>query len=117
MHDKLLDQHIANVDMALGSCSALRRKVSREQVGKELKGMLSRKKHEPPGRALDGITRLHLAGSVFAFPGTFPGDRERVGGPVRGRILGVEYPCVMGASSPAGADEDADDHGEGSAPQ
>ena len=49
---------------------------------------------------------------MFAFPGTFPGDRERVGGPVRGRILGVEYPCVMGASSPAGADEDADDRGD-----
>ena len=49
---------------------------------------------------------------MFAFPGTFPGDKERVGGPVRGRILGVEYACVMGApASAAGvvADEDADD--------
>ncbi len=64
------------------------------------------------GRALNGIARLHLAGSVFAFLGTFPGDRERVGGPVRGQILGVEYPCVMGASSPAGADEDADNRGD-----
>ena len=64
------------------------------------------------GRALNAIRHLHLAGSVFAFPGTFPGNRERVGDPVRGRILGVEYPCVMGASSPAGADEDADDRGD-----
>ena len=111
MRDKLLDQHIADVDVALGSYSALRRKVSRERVGKELEGMLSGK-HAPPGRALDAIARLHLAGSVFAFPGTVPGDRERVGSPVRGRILGVEYPCVMGASSPAGADEDADNRGD-----
>jgi hypothetical protein len=67
--DKLLDKHIANVNVALGSCSALRRKVSRKQVGKELEGMLSGK-HTPPGRALDTIARLHLAGSVFTFPGT-----------------------------------------------
>ena len=26
--------------------------------------------------------------------------------------MGVEYPCVMGASSPAGADEDADERGD-----
>ncbi len=72
-------------------------------------------KHAPPGRVLDAIVHLHLAGSVFAFPGTLPGNRERVGGPVRGRILGVEYPCVMGASSPPGSDKDADDRGDDAA--
>ena len=36
---------------------ALRRKVSRERVGKELEGMLSGK-HAPPGSALDAIARL-----------------------------------------------------------
>ena len=56
---------------------ALRRKVSRERVGKELEGMLSGK-HAPPGRALDAIARLHLAGSVFAFPGTLGWEESRL---------------------------------------
>ena len=65
-------------------------KVSRERVGKELEGMLTGK-HAKPGRALDMVADLHLAGSVFAFPGSFPSDDAHVFGPVTGMILGTEY--------------------------
>ncbi|KAL3811039.1 hypothetical protein ACHAXA_008284 [Cyclostephanos tholiformis] len=104
--DFALDGSIVEAAMSKRVHRSLHAKVSRERVGKELEGMLSGK-HARPGKALDAIGRLHLAGSVFAFPGTFPGDLERVGGPVRGRILGVEYACVMGDAP----DEDIDDRG------
>jgi len=80
-------------------------KVSRERVGKELEGMLSGK-HARPAVALNMIADLHLAGSVFCFPGSFPGDvdankpgdGEEEGGPVvSGNILGVEYNCGLGS--------------------
>ena len=35
-------------------------------------------KHAPPGRAHDAIARLHLAGSVFAFPGTLGWEESRL---------------------------------------
>ncbi|KAL3763565.1 hypothetical protein ACHAW5_008108, partial [Stephanodiscus triporus] len=109
--DFALDGSIVEAAMSRRVHRSLHAKVSRERVGKELEGMLSGK-HARPGRALDAIARLHLAGSVFAFPGTFPGDQERVGGPVRGRILGVDYACVMDASAAAGVNEDIDDRGD-----
>lgn len=63
-------------------------KVSRERVGKELEGMMSGKGARP-GCALNMIADLHLAGSVFCFPGSFPGDHDFLaGGPVTGHILG-----------------------------
>ena len=65
--------------------SSLHRKVSRERVGKELEGMLSGKGARP-GRALDLINGLRLAGSVFTFP---PG--ADTAGVVRGEILGIRY--------------------------
>ncbi|KAL7542542.1 hypothetical protein ACHAWF_007198 [Thalassiosira exigua] len=68
-------------------------KVSRERIGKEVEGMLSGRRARP-GRALDVIADLHLAGSVFAFPGTFPGDHDYAGGPVRGEMLGETYECA-----------------------
>lgn len=74
-------------------------KVSRERVGKELEGMLTGK-HARPGRALNMIAELHLAGSVFAFPGSFPGDMGQVFGPVTGQILGVEYHGCCGKDGP-----------------
>ncbi|KAL7451124.1 hypothetical protein ACHAWC_002966 [Mediolabrus comicus] len=74
-------------------------KVSRERVGKELEGMMTGK-HARPGRALDMIAELHLAGSVFAFPGSFPGDFGHVSGPVTGRILDVDYHGCCGKDGP-----------------
>jgi hypothetical protein len=115
--DFALDGSIVDAARSKRVHRSLHAKVSRERVGKELEGMLSGK-HARPGKALDAIARLHLAGSVFAFPGTFPGDKERVGGPVRGRILGVEYACVMGAPESAagvGAGEDSDDRRDAAA--
>jgi hypothetical protein len=76
-----------------------------EQVGKEVKGMLLGKCARPR-RALDAFEWLRLAGPVFAFPSTFPGNWERVGGFVRRRILGVKYACAMGASASAAMEED-----------
>lgn len=106
--DFALDASIVEAAKSKRVHRSLHAKVSRERVGKELEGMLSGK-HARPGRALDAIARLHLAGSVFAFPGKFPGDRDHVGGPVTGRILGVEYKCDMCASARASADVDVDD--------
>ncbi len=80
-------------------------------LGKELVGMLSGKWAHPK-RALDVIERLRLAGLVFAFPGTFPGDQECIGGPLRGRTMGVKYACTMGASASAAAGKDANNRGD-----
>ena len=100
--DFALDASIVEAAMSERVHRSLHAKVSRERIGKELEGMLSGK-HARPGRALDAIARLHLAGSVFAFPGMFPGDQDQVGGPVTGRILGVEYTCDICTSVSAGA--------------
>ena len=83
---------------------SLHAKVSRERVGKEVEGMLTGK-HARPGCALNMIAELHLAGSVFAFPGSFPGDHGYYvgGGKVSGHILGVEYDCSLGAVAAAAA--------------
>ena len=62
---------------------SLHLKVSRERVGKELEGMLTGKGARP-GRALDLITQLKLAGSVFTFP---PGADATVSG----MLVGTEY--------------------------
>lgn len=62
---------------------SLHLKVSRERVGKELEGMLTGKGARP-GRALDLITQLKLAGSVFTFP---PGADASVSG----MLVGTEY--------------------------
>ena len=62
---------------------SLHLKVSRERVGKELEGCLTGKGARP-GRALDLITQLKLAGSVFTFP---PGADATVSG----RLVGRDY--------------------------
>ena len=72
-------------------------KVSRERVGKEVEGMLTGK-HARPGRALGMIADLKLAGSVFAFPGSFSGDSNYAGGPVTGELLGQPYNCSLGSN-------------------
>ena len=72
-------------------------KVSRERVGKEVEGMLTGK-HARPGRALGMIADLKLAGSVFAFPGSFSGDSNYAGGPVTGDLLGQPYNCSLGSN-------------------
>jgi tRNA nucleotidyltransferase/poly(A) polymerase len=100
--DFALDASIVEAAMSERVHRSLHAKVSRERIGKELEGMLSGK-HARPGRALDAIARLHLAGSVFAFPGKFPGDQDQVSGPVTGRILGVEYTCDICTSVSDGA--------------
>lgn len=100
--DFALDASIVEAAMSERVHRSLHAKVSRERIGKELEGMLSGK-HARPGRALDAIARLHLAGSVFTFPGKFPGDQDQVGGPVTGRILGVEYTCDLCTSVSAEA--------------
>eukprot|EP00581_Thalassiosira_minuscula_P014890 CAMPEP_0183726666 /NCGR_PEP_ID=MMETSP0737-20130205/23879_1 /TAXON_ID=385413 /ORGANISM="Thalassiosira miniscula, Strain CCMP1093" /LENGTH=965 /DNA_ID=CAMNT_0025958077 /DNA_START=248 /DNA_END=3145 /DNA_ORIENTATION=- len=97
-----LDQEIIQAAMSKRVHHSLHVKVSRERVGKELEGMLTGK-HARPGRALDMIAELHLGGSVFAFPGSFPAGKEHgdasatvAGGPVTGRISGMEYNCSLG---------------------
>mmetsp|Transcript_3723 Transcript_3723/g.7861 ORF Transcript_3723/g.7861 Transcript_3723/m.7861 type:complete len:845 (-) Transcript_3723:27-2561(-) len=89
--DFALDDNIREAAMSKRVHHSLHVKVSRERVGKELEGMLSGKGARP-GRALDLIAELHLAGSVFCFPGSFPGDNDFAeGGPVTGKILDVQY--------------------------
>jgi len=99
-----LDEQIREAAMSKRVHHSLHVKVSRERVGKELEGMLTGK-HARPGRALDMIADLHLAGSVFAFPGSFPGDHDYASGPVSGHILGVEYNCSLGMADPCSRDE------------
>ena len=60
---------------------SLHLKVSRERVGKELEGCLTGKGARP-GRALDLVAQLKLAGSVFTFP---PGADATVSGRLVGR--------------------------------
>ena len=62
---------------------SLHLKVSRERVGKELEGCLTGKGARP-GRALDLVAQLKLAGSVFTFP---PGADATVSG----RLVGKDY--------------------------
>jgi tRNA nucleotidyltransferase (CCA-adding enzyme) len=97
-----LDETIKEAAMSHRVHHSLHAKVSRERVGKEVEGMLSGK-HARPGCALNMIAELHLAGSVFAFPGSFPGDHGYYvgGGKVSGHILGVEYDCSLGAVAAA----------------
>ncbi|KAL9182878.1 hypothetical protein ACHAXT_004157 [Thalassiosira profunda] len=97
--DFTLDDQIKEAAMSKRVHHSLHVKVSRERIGKEVEGMLTGK-HARPGRALDMIASLHLAGSVFAFPGSFPGDHEYAGGPVTGHILGVDYSCSLGLDGP-----------------
>eukprot|EP00956_Cyclotella_meneghiniana_P011512 scaffold16169_cov62-Cyclotella_meneghiniana.AAC.3 len=86
-----VDDNIRRAAMSTRVHHSLHAKVSRERVGKELEGMLSGKLARP-GYALEMIADLHLAGSVFCFPGSFPSDGDVLaGGAVTGRILGVEY--------------------------
>jgi len=98
--DFTLDDEIVQAAMSKRVHHSLHVKVSRERVGKELEGMLTGK-HAKPGRALDMIADLHLAGSVFAFPGSFPGDSSdlHASGPVTGNILGVPYNCSLGTDT------------------
>jgi len=98
--DFTLDDEIVLAAMSKRVHHSLHVKVSRERVGKELEGMLTGK-HAKPGRALDMIADLHLAGSVFAFPGSFPGDSSdlHASGPVTGNILGVPYNCSLGTDT------------------
>ncbi|KAL7446731.1 hypothetical protein ACHAXM_011589 [Skeletonema potamos] len=97
--DFSLHEDIIQAAMCKRVHHSLHVKVSRERVGKELEGMLTGK-HARPGRALDMIAELHLAGSVFAFPGSFPGDSGHVFGPVTGKILGVDYHGCCGKDGP-----------------
>ena len=97
--DFTLHEDIVQAAMSKRVHHSLHVKVSRERVGKELEGMLTGK-HARPGRALDMIAELHLAGSVFAFPGSFPGDTGHVFGPVTGQILGVGYHGCCGKDGP-----------------
>jgi len=98
--DFTLDDEIVQAAMSKRVHHSLHVKVSRERVGKELEGMLTGK-HAKPGQALDMIADLHLAGSVFAFPGSFPGDSSdlHASGPVTGNILGVPYNCSLGTDT------------------
>ena len=105
--DFILDDEIKQAAMSKRVHHSLHVKVSRERVGKELEGMLTGK-HARPGRALDMIAELHLGGSVFAFPGSFPGDTDYShGGPVTGHILGVPYNCSLGSDGTVEAIEKA----------
>eukprot|EP00984_Skeletonema_dohrnii_P013797 scaffold5751_cov115-Skeletonema_dohrnii-CCMP3373.AAC.2 len=97
--DFTLHNDIVQAAMSKRVHHSLHVKVSRERVGKELEGMLTGK-HARPGCALDMIAELHLAGSVFAFPGSFPGDTGHVFGPVTGQILGVDYHGCCGKDGP-----------------
>ncbi|KAK1737288.1 tRNA nucleotidyltransferase/poly(A) polymerase family protein [Skeletonema marinoi] len=97
--DFTLHNDIVQAAMSKRVHHSLHVKVSRERVGKELEGMLTGK-HARPGCALDMIAELHLAGSVFAFPGSFPGDTGHVFGPVTGHILGVDYHGCCGKDGP-----------------
>jgi tRNA nucleotidyltransferase (CCA-adding enzyme) len=65
---------------------ALHVKVSRERVGKELEGMLSGKGANPV-RALEMISRLQLAGSVFCLPKVGTDNVTAV----KGHVLGQDY--------------------------
>ncbi|KAL3796762.1 hypothetical protein HJC23_010909 [Cyclotella cryptica] len=95
-----LDDNLKEAAMSKRVHHSLHVKVSRERVGKELEGMLSGKGARPR-YALDMIADLHLAGSVFCFPGSFPGDHDFLaGGPVTGHILGVPYHCCLGKDGP-----------------
>jgi len=81
-YDLDLDTTLREAAMSKEVHHSLHIKVSRERVGKELEGMLTGKGAKP-GRALDLITELKLAGSVFCFP---PKDVK-----VSGTVLGHEY--------------------------
>ena len=94
--DFVLDDNLKEAAMSKRVHHSLHVKVSRERVGKELEGMLSGKGARPR-HALKMIADLHLAGSVFCFPGSFPGDNDFLaGGPVKGHILGVPYHGCLG---------------------
>mmetsp|Transcript_15763 Transcript_15763/g.34111 ORF Transcript_15763/g.34111 Transcript_15763/m.34111 type:complete len:1183 (+) Transcript_15763:218-3766(+) len=82
-YDMDLDDSIKSAARSPEVHHSLHLKVSRERVGKELEGMLTGKGARP-GRALDLITQLKLAGSVFTFP---PGADATV----VGTLLGQEY--------------------------
>lgn len=66
-YDMQLSKDIVKSSMDPRIHQQLRRKVSRERVGKELEGMLSGR-HSNPIKALQLICELHLAGGVFCFP-------------------------------------------------
>jgi tRNA nucleotidyltransferase (CCA-adding enzyme) len=94
--DFVLDDNLKEAAMSKRVHHSLHVKVSRERVGKELEGMLSGKGARPR-YALEMIADLHLAGSVFCFPGSFPGDHDFLdGGPVTGHIIGVPYHGCLG---------------------
>ncbi|KAL7517498.1 hypothetical protein ACHAWX_002416 [Stephanocyclus meneghinianus] len=98
--DFVLDENLKEAAMSKRVHHSLHVKVSRERVGKELEGMLSGKGAKPR-YALNMIADLHLAGSVFCFPGSFPGDHDFLaGGPVTGHILGVPYHGCLGKDGP-----------------
>jgi tRNA nucleotidyltransferase (CCA-adding enzyme) len=98
--DFVLDGNLKEAAMSKRVHHSLHVKVSRERVGKELEGMMSGKGARP-GCALNMIADLHLAGSVFCFPGSFPGDHDFLaGGPVTGHILGVRYHGCLGKDCP-----------------
>lgn len=71
---------------------ALHLKVSRERVGKELEGMLVGKGAQP-SVALDLLTQLKLAGSVFCFPPEEDHSKNDNGGhlQVLGNLMGYNY--------------------------
>ncbi|KAL3791930.1 hypothetical protein ACHAWO_009445 [Cyclotella atomus] len=98
--DFVLDDNLKEAAMSKRVHHSLHVKVSRERVGKELEGMLSGKGARPR-YALEMIADLHLAGSVFCFPGSFPGDHDFLaGGPVTGHIMGVPYHGCLGKGGP-----------------
>lgn len=98
--DFVLDEQLKSAAMSKRVHHSLHVKVSRERVGKELEGMLTGKGARP-GCALDTIADLHLAGSVFCFPGSFPGDHDyQAGGPVTGNIMGIKYHGCLGKDGP-----------------
>ena len=98
--DFVLDDNLKAAAMSKRVHHSLHVKVSRERVGKELEGMMSGKGARPR-YALEMIADLHLAGSVFCFPGSFPGDHDFLaGGPVKGHILGVPYHGCLGKGGP-----------------
>lgn len=77
-----LEKTLRDAAMSSEVHQSLHVKVSRERVGKELEGMLIGKGARP-GKALDLITDLKLAGCVFCFP---PYEL-----PTKGTILGMKY--------------------------
>ena len=97
--DLILHQDIRDAAMSSKVQHSLHVKVSRERVGKELEGMLSGKRARP-GVALDLITQLKLAGTIFCFP---PVDHVQI----TGLLIGTNYADLTCHQQRAQATEEA----------